>query len=210
MALDEALLESATPLGRPVLRTYSWTERAASFGYSQKFGEVAQLTSLRPLVRRPTGGGLVPHDVDWTYSLVFPRGHWWYASRARESYRRVHEWIRNAFARLDVAAELSDDRRKASASQCFVGAERFDLLWCGRKIAGAAQRRNRQGLLIQGSVQSPSPALKQADWQKAVCDVARQNWHVEWLPFLSNAALDERVDELMRQKYSLDAYNQRR
>ena len=82
MALDEALLEFASQSGKPVSRFYGWVERAASFGYSQKYGEVARLTVLRPLVRRPTGGGLVPHDADWTYSLVFPPGHWWYASRA--------------------------------------------------------------------------------------------------------------------------------
>jgi len=210
MALDEALLEFAAQLGKPVARFYGWAERAASFGYSQKYDEVARLTLLRPLVRRPTGGGLVPHDADWTYSLVFPPGHWWYASRAKESYERVHEWIRDAFARLNIPTELSPGRRKAVAGQCFVGAERFDLLWRGRKIAGAAQRRNRQGLLIQGSVQAPPRTLARADWQKAMCDAASEQWRVQWRPFASDAALDQRAEELVRRKYSLATYNQRR
>jgi len=77
MALDEALLQSAPELGRPVLRFYGWLEPAATFGYSQRYAEIEKLTALRPLVRRPTGGGLVPHDADWTYSLVFPAGHFW-------------------------------------------------------------------------------------------------------------------------------------
>ena len=59
MALDEALLEAMPRLGKPVLRFYSWSERAASFGYFQKYAEIERLTLLRPLVRRPTGGGLV-------------------------------------------------------------------------------------------------------------------------------------------------------
>src|SRR5205823_2318492 len=63
MALDEALLASMPRLGRPVLRFYGWTEKAASFGYFQKYAEVERMTSLRPLVRRPTAGGLVPHDA---------------------------------------------------------------------------------------------------------------------------------------------------
>src|SRR5207302_10155570 len=126
MAFDETLLESASQLGKPLLRFYGWTERAASFGYSQKYAEVARLTLLRPLVRRPTGGGLVPHDVDWTYSLVFPPGHWWYACRATENYRRVHEWIRASFARLDVPTELSPCCRKEPPGQCFVGMERSE------------------------------------------------------------------------------------
>jgi len=210
MALDEALLEFAAQLGKPVSRFYGWTERAASFGYAQKFGEVARLTLLRPLVRRPTGGGLVPHDADWTYSLVFPPGHWWYASRATESYQRVHEWIRDAFARFNIMTELAPSRRKELPGQCFVGAERCDLLWRGRKIAGAAQRRNRQGLLIQGSVQPPPPPPARSDWQKAVCDVAREKWRVEWSPFGPPSALNERAEELVQQKYSLAAYTQRR
>ena len=53
MAVDEVLLESAGSLGSPLLRFYSWSERAASFGYSQPYDESARLTALRPLVRRP-------------------------------------------------------------------------------------------------------------------------------------------------------------
>ena len=102
MALDEALLEAAPRLGQPVLRFYSWTEAAASFGYFQKYAEIERLTLLRPLVRRPTGGGLVPHDADWTYSLAFPPGDDWYLLRATDSYQRVHEWIQAAFALLGI------------------------------------------------------------------------------------------------------------
>src|SRR5436305_10194353 len=79
MAVDEVLLESAASFTRPVLRFYGWSEAAASFGYSQRYDEIARLTCLRPLVRRPTGGGLVPHDADWTYSLVFPPSAAWYS-----------------------------------------------------------------------------------------------------------------------------------
>src|SRR6266498_6151043 len=210
MAMDETLLEIAAPRGKPVLRLYGWMDRAASFGYSQKFAEVSRLTLLRPLVRRPTGGGLVPHAADWTYSLVCPPGHWWYASRALESYQRVHEWIQNAFAKLGLATELSPCCRKELPGQCFVGAERSDVLWRGRKIAGAAQRRNRQGLLIQGSVQPPPVRLVKADWQKALCDAAHQRWNVGWRPLVPDIGLQRRTEDLVRRKYSRVEYNQRR
>src|SRR5208337_1828234 len=125
MALDEALLEAVSRLGRPVLRFYGWTEPAATFGYFQKYAEVERATLLRPLVRRPTGGGIVPHEADWTYSCVFPAGHEWHALAAMESYRRMHEWIADAFARLAVYTELASCPRKAGAGQCFVGHEKF-------------------------------------------------------------------------------------
>lgn len=69
MALDDALLEAMPRLQTPVLRFYGWTEPAATFGYFQKIAEVEAATLLRPLIRRPTGGGIVPHDADWTYKI---------------------------------------------------------------------------------------------------------------------------------------------
>src|SRR5258705_9269822 len=161
MATDEVLLESIAGLGHPVLRFYGWNEPAASFGYSQRYAEVARLTSLRPLVRRPTGGGLVPHDADWTYTLIFPPSAAWYSLKATESYQRVHSWVQAAFQKINVPTELAPCSRKEVAGQCFVGAEEFDVLWKGRKIAGGAQRRSRHGLLIQGSVQPPIGSVRE-------------------------------------------------
>ena len=221
MALDEALLENVSRLGRPVLHFYGWTEPAATFGYFQKYADVERATLLRPLIRRPTGGGIVPHDSDWTYSLAFPPGHEWHSLKAEASYRRVHEWIQSAFAKLNVTTELAlgckksipsfrSSRReevhteKSELSQCFAGYEKFDLLWNGQKIAGAAQRRNKLGLLIQGSVQSRciGIAIARTDWQKAMGDVGRVEFGVEWSDFAPDGMLRERAEFLAKQKYS--------
>jgi lipoate-protein ligase A len=210
MALDEALLEAAPRLGRPVLRFYGWTEPAASFGYFQRYAEIERLTRLRPLVRRPTGGGLVPHDADWTYSLAFPPTDVWYGLSATGSYRRVHEWIRDAFTTLKLATELAPMCSKSLPGQCFLGHERFDLLWRGRKIAGAAQRRTRDGLLIQGSVQPAGLGVNRTDWEKAMCDAARAEPGAKWVESKLESPLSERARELARQKYSQPSYNQKR
>ncbi|HWI59061.1 MAG TPA: hypothetical protein VNZ22_17680 [Bacillota bacterium] len=211
MALDEALLEAMPRLGQPVLRFYNWTEKAASFGYFQKYADVERWTWLRPLVRRPTGGGIVPHDADWTYSLAFPTHHEWYGLAAIESYRRVHQWIQSAFARLSIATELAPTARKAQPGQCFVGYEQFDLLWRGQKIAGAAQRRRHDGLLIQGSVQPPAmPSLARANWEQAMCAAAQAEQGVEWITFLPDPQLEERARELVERKYALPEFNQKR
>jgi len=231
MALDEALLEAVARLQKPVLRFYGWTEPAATFGYFQRYADVERTTSLRPLIRRPTGGGIVPHDADWTYSLAFPPGHKWHSLKAEASYRRVHEWIQSAFKRVGVLVELAPASRKAGPGQCFVGHEKSDLLWHGRKIAGAAQRRNQLGLLIQGSVQpvmagtsrchvpaceaadgtvAPLHAARTAqraaptrpDWQQAMAEVGRMDWGANWSAFEPDAALRERAASLVRQKYS--------
>jgi lipoate-protein ligase A len=161
---------------------------------------------LRPLVRRPTGGGIVPHDADWTYSLVLPANHSWHGFKAVESYRQVHQWIQSAFAELNLETELASQARKAEAGQCFAGHEKFDLLWRGKKIAGAAQRRTRAGLLIQGSVQSPLP-IERSAWEKAMCDVDQ---NATWRDLEMDRGLQKRAETLTREKYGQSWYNQKR
>ena len=210
MALDEALLEAAARLGKPVLRFYGWTEPAATFGYFQKYFEVASTTPLRPLIRRPTGGGIVPHDADWTYSAVFPAGHEWHSLKAEESYRRIHDWLRLAFAEMKVGTEIAPCCKKTLPGQCFVGHEKSDLLWCGKKIAGAAQRRNKLGLLIQGSMQPPMATMKREGLEQAVRAVAEKYFGVVWQDFPADDAVSQAAHRSASEKYSQVCYNQKR
>jgi lipoate-protein ligase A len=61
----------------------------------------------------------------------------------------------------------TDLLRPTGLSVCFRQPERFDLVRAddGRKIAGAAQKRTRAGLLLQGSV-SRAAAREVRDWEK--------------------------------------------
>lgn len=207
MAVDEALLEASASLGAPVLRTYGWSLPAATFGYFQRYDEIAALMSIRPLIRRPTGGGLVPHDADWTYSVVIPPGHARYRVSAETSYRLQHEWLRSAFAAVGVPTELAPCCDARGPGQCFIGAEKHDLMHRGLKIAGAAQRRNRLGLLIQGSVQPKSLEVLRKAWEGALREVCRD---VDWRPLVVTPSLEERVGVLVAEKYGAAIYNQRR
>ena len=199
MALDEALLENAATLGRPLMRFYDWTGPCATFGYSQKIAQIEATTKLRPLIRRCTGGGLVPHDGDWTYSLIFPPDHEWASISATESYRRTHALLQSAFQRIGIETTLADCCRRPKPGECFEGYELHDLLWNGKKIAGAAQRRNRHGLLIQGSVQ-PVDDWSNQDWRDCLSQGSSQ---LEDIP-------DACAHELAEAKYSKAEYNRKR
>jgi len=199
MALDEALLENAATLGRPVLRFYDWTEPCATFGYSQKIAQIEAATNLRPLIRRCTGGGLVPHDGDWTYSLTFPPSHEWTGSSATESYHRIHALLQNAFTAMGVETELANCCQRPKPGECFEGFELHDLLHHGKKIAGAAQRRNLFGLLIQGSVQ-PLSDWPREDWMESLAGD----------PAILNEIPQSRAGELVAMKYSMDTHNRKR
>ncbi len=150
MAVDEWLLETA-PL--PVLRVYGWAGDWGSIGY---FGKIAEATTVFPgldLVRRWTGGGIVDHRADWTYTLVAPQGEPLAGWRGAESYRRIHEALAETLAAEGIAARSSTGNEETGAVLCFENPVSHDLVGVdGSKLAGAGQRRSRQGLLHQGSV----------------------------------------------------------
>ena len=205
MAADEFLLRQSAIVGQAVLRLYSWNQPSSSFGYFQRYNEVSLWTDLRPLIRRPTGGGLVRHDEnEWTYSLTFPSGHAWWKLKAEISYQQVHNWIRRAFERCGVMTELCSEVVHAGFGQCFIGAEKNDLLYRGKKIAGAAQRRNREGLLIQGSIQAKDTGIERISWESAMLEEI--NWK-EWHPA---ETFIENITTLSQQKYELENHNLRR
>jgi len=210
MALDECLLHAAPRLGQPVLRFYGWTQPAATFGYFQHFASVETMTPLRPLIRRPTGGGLVAHDADWTYSLTIPQSHPWYSLRAEASYRQLHEWLNAAFTRLRLPTELAPRCAKELPGQCFAGPEKSDLVLGGRKVAGAAQRRTKAGLLIQGSIQPIPLGITQNDWQEAVCDEACRRFQAVIRAMENDSALTQCANNLAVGKYSQTSYNHKR
>lgn len=209
MALDEALLLAGPRLDGPVLRFYSWSQPAATFGYFQKYAAMTQLTPLRPLIRRPTGGGLVEHDFDWTYSLVFPPHHPWHQLPATASYQRLHEWQQQAFARLNLVGSLATQPQTGPPSSCFSRPEQHDLLIDGKKIAGAAQRRTRSGFLIQGSVRPPTATVRRTDWQAAWQKIISETLAVAWNEFAPDSNLIKKARQLADQKYSMDSYNQK-
>lgn len=209
MAMDEVLLAEATRIGHPLLRFYSWTQPAATFGYAQHWDQVAALTSLRPLIRRPTGGGVVLHDGEWTYSVVLPQGHEWTRLRARDSYHRVHDWVRESLTRLGIEARLAPPSPPALPGACFARAEESDVLAGSAKIAGAAQRRNRQGLLIQGSVRPPGTADRPR-FESAMRGVATERWGSVWQILTDPAPLHRRATALAAGKFACASHNQRR
>ena len=213
MALDEALLEHGSLDPRAVLRFYAWDRPAATFGYLQRYQVISELTALRPLIRRCTGGGLVSHSADWTYSVTAPAGHPWYRLKAVASYCRLHEWLCAAFRRVGVVTELAAVTDPVGPGQCFIGSEEADLLLQGRKLAGAAQRRNRHGLLIQGSVQPPPPEVPVEAWRAAMISILReQGARVEVVPGPSplEVAVGDAARRLNETKYSRPEYLQKR
>lgn len=158
MAVDEWLLETAT---RPVLRIYQWEGEWGSLGY---FGNIQAARAAFPglsLVRRWSGGGMVDHRGDWTYSLVVPRGLPLAEHRGAESYRSIHQCLALALEDEGIQTQLSSGESQTGADLCFMNPVGYDLVdHRGLKLAGAGQRRSLSGLLHQGSLAVPTDSLE--------------------------------------------------
>jgi lipoate-protein ligase A len=162
MAIDAALL-SSIPAHTALFRHYGWTEPAATFGYTQKWKAVKALLpdDLR-LCRRITGGGIVDHRNDWTYSIHLPRSLPVGDTPPTQLYLELHLSILETLQQAGVPGGLAPCPRtcdaasappESAASQCFIEASANDVLRPdGAKIAGAALKRTRDALLIQGSI----------------------------------------------------------
>ncbi|MFP6901272.1 MAG: hypothetical protein VCA36_10035 [Opitutales bacterium] len=164
MAIDLWMLRAFPRPECPRFRHYTWNRPCHTFGYGQDFAWVSEQTGATPesLCRRPTGGGVVDHRDDWTYALVIPASHPAAGSEVRASYQALHGALGKALVSLDVQTNMVEPSSESDATddlpaipgKCFEEPVAYDLSRPedGAKVAGAAMKRNREGLLLQGSV----------------------------------------------------------
>ena len=165
MAIDEALFAAVDDgsEARPLLRTYRWNGPAVSLGYFDPVREARASFPDVPLVRRWTGGGMVEHGQDLTYSLIVPRELIPTPWQGTGAYRAIHAAVAEALrgCGLEGAALASGPATPGQGAlrECFRRPVDYDVLLDGRKVAGGAQRRTRRGLLHQGSIQGHSTSF---------------------------------------------------
>ena len=159
MALDFLMLQRYSYSDHLRLRHYEWRRPAWTFGYSQKIAFVREQISdpALDLIRRATGGGIVDHTEDWTYCLVIPRVHPLWERSGPEVYRCIHLLITDVLRRLGAKVCLQSKPPESPAGVCFSRTEINDIVLesTGAKLAGAAMKRNKRGLLFQGSIWKP-------------------------------------------------------
>ncbi|HOP75894.1 MAG TPA: hypothetical protein PLD05_00305 [Thermogutta sp.] len=180
MAMDEFCATHAEREDVPILRLYRWREPTLSLGYFQRYQDYQRhrLNGLCPVVRRPSGGGAILHDLEWTYSLAFPTSR--VTDRDRLSfYRAVHQTILTWLDSLGLKGEIIQEQPPPCKSNntdcaflCFqrravgdvvvpLSPEMHTLVSAGAtgepvptdvKIVGSAQRRYKNTVLQHGSI----------------------------------------------------------
>ncbi len=186
MAADQVLLEHSAEWSKPLLRIYQWDRPSVSFGRSQHYP--ASIPEGYTAVRRPTGGGVVWHDDDLTYTIVLPVGHALASMDMKTSYRFIHEAI---LVQLELGTFLQNNKDADAdprTMQCFRSPSPFDIMGpMGVKYAGAAQFRSSKGMLNQGSVKLEASA---GDWNRMQTTILRafacaaKAEYVPWMPEL--------------------------
>src|SRR5207237_2242076 len=136
-----------------ILRFYRWKAPSVSFGYFVCFAEACEIAGNRATVRRWTGGGIVPHGEDLTYSIMIGSKNAAFALASKIIYQRVQLALGNALREIGIVSAFVQTEAPKISDACFANPVVSDVIENGRKIAGAAQRKTRSGLLHQGSIQ---------------------------------------------------------
>lgn len=160
MDKDKHLFDEANP----VIRFYTWREKSYSIGCFQSVEEVRKIVPEEdkdcPLVHRITGGGVVEHGKDLTFSIILPNPEDWGLGNVRTSYHIINNMILSTLSGCNKDGYLSLYNKDVTVQKyerknyfCFRKPTRYDLMHQGIKIGGGAQRRSENKLLHQGSLQ---------------------------------------------------------
>ena len=158
MAVDDFLYESLGEEPVTYLRFYTWKRPTVSIGCSQDIREVLDLEFCREnrieIVRRITGGKLVLHHREVTYSVCSSNVNAFPPSISR-SYRKISEALIAGLKKIGIAAYLaSDDNLSYSRSSlpCFSYPAQNEIKVDNRKIVGSAQKRAAHKFIQHGSI----------------------------------------------------------
>lgn len=169
MALDARLLDELGNHTSPILHFYDWAGDSATYGHfvdpSQYFCMEGVARKGLSLARRPTGGGVIFHLWDMAFSVLVPATCSIFSLNTLENYAFVNQAVLCAVKKLLpenmpmtlIPHDMSVESAQA-ARFCMARPTQYDVMWEGRKIAGAAQRRTKAGFLHQGTISLAPPS----------------------------------------------------
>lgn len=163
MAIDDALLSSYKNEDRAILRLYTW-DNSFTIGVSQDFSKYNFCDDFKGNhAKRITGGGVLFHGHDLSYSLVIPASYL-EEFNIKESYENICSFILDFYKKLGLNAMYAKDDINVQLSKseyCQVGFEAYDILANGTKIGGNAQRRTKKAIFQHGSI--PIKSVKKSN-----------------------------------------------
>jgi lipoate-protein ligase A len=155
MTIDEELFRNFQDGHLPIFRIYSW-EKACTIGISQKFEDLKDLEEYQNnWAKRITGGGILLHGNDISYSLVLPTKYTRGLS-VKKTYELICAFLLEFYKSIGLDAQFAKDNANINLSKnafCQIGYEPYDIVINEKKIGGNAQRRTKNVLFQHGSIQ---------------------------------------------------------
>ncbi|MCH9632883.1 MAG: Octanoyltransferase LipM [Chlamydiae bacterium] len=171
MALDKKLLSELDPDQLPILHLYDWEKPSATYGHFAKPSLLLNMQGVEDLgldlAKRVTGGGVTFHFCDYAFSFLMPSHHPKFSNNTLENYRFVNKFVYQSVVELieeqeglNFLEEESPSEKNEALNFCMAKATKYDVLYQGKKIGGAAQRKTMRGYLHHGTISVAMPDSK--------------------------------------------------
>ena len=157
-----------------------------------------------PVVRRITGGGLVFHGRDITFSIVVKGSNPFFSGGAKDSYLKVNEAVRRGLQRrypkIDYADCKSIPSGRAKGNHvCFEAPACYDLLLDGKKVVGASQRRKNGSILHQSSIFLGGDEINLRSY---IVEGFEQNWNIDFFEEPLTPSELELANQIEKKRYT--------
>jgi lipoate-protein ligase A len=161
MALDETIFKRYLEDEVGVLRLYRWQRPSFTYGFSQEPQSQIDLAACAAdaveVVKRITGGGILFHDDEITYSFVCSKSDLGEPQGVFVDYRNLCGFLMRFYESLGLTAAFALSQagfkdRCTPHEFCSASHEKYDIVIGGKKIGGNAQKRNRQVIFQHGSI----------------------------------------------------------
>jgi len=161
MALDEKIFRAFLEDGIPAFRVYGWASPSFTYGVSQKPEDEIDMKRCAAtglgIAKRMTGGGVLFHNNEITYSLVCAKEDIGEPDSVFVSYRKICSFLISFYRSLGLDASFALEKedfktRCAPHSLCSASREKYDIVINGKKIGGNAQKRKKRAVFQHGSI----------------------------------------------------------
>lgn len=155
MGMDKALFQSFKKDDRPILRLYTW-EKSFTVGISQKCEDYTSIYNEynNNCAKRMTGGGVLFHGDDISYSLILPSTYL-KDLNVKQTYEEICSFLLDFYKELNLSPAYAKDIEKIQLRKsnfCQVGFEAYDIIIKDLKIGGNAQKRAKNVIFQHGSI----------------------------------------------------------
>lgn len=161
MAFDAAMLSRYLEDGIPALRLYRWSAPSFTYGVSQKPACKVDVARCAKdgigVAGRMTGGGVLFHNDDITYSFVCGKEDVGEPKDHLVSYREICAFLIRFYKGLGLSAsfalEAPDFKNRSMPHElCAASCEKYDIAINAKKIGGNAQKRRKSAIFQHGSI----------------------------------------------------------